>query len=99
MSPSSFVRTRNLTTCAQVLPTSHWPQLEQPEEFNAALRKWLKKLPPVGSVDYTGSTTEETVGKEKESEHRHPGSGTGKLAEGKIVDLEEKLREKAHEEL
>ncbi|KAF8604921.1 alpha/beta-hydrolase [Ceratobasidium sp. AG-I] len=82
-----------------VLPTSHWPQLERPEEFNAALRKWLKKLPPVGSVDYTSSAAEEIAGKERESEHLHPSSGTGKLAEGKIVDLEEKLREKAHEEL
>ncbi|KAF8750543.1 Alpha beta-hydrolase [Rhizoctonia solani] len=35
------------------LQTSHWPQLEKPEEFNAALRAWLQKLPPVGSVDYT----------------------------------------------
>lgn len=94
----SFVHTRDLNSWTQVLDTSHWPQLEQPEAFNAALRNWLKKLPPVGLVDYTSEAAEERVGKATEEEHRHP-SGTGKFAEGKIVDLEEKLREKAHEEL
>ncbi|ELU44130.1 alpha/beta hydrolase family domain-containing protein [Rhizoctonia solani AG-1 IA] len=57
------------------LQTSHWPQLEKPEEFNAALRAWLQKLPPVGSVDYTTP--------EKENPKR---------AEGKIVDLDDKIQ-------
>jgi hypothetical protein len=89
-------------TLSQVIHSSHWPQLERPEEFNTALRSWLKRLPPVGSVNYTSEATEEAVGKEKEEEHRHP---DGRLAAGKIVDLDEKRGEKAqsrgggHEEL
>lgn len=83
----------------QVLHTSHWPQLERPQEFNEALRAWIEKLPPVGSVDYTSHAAAEAVGKAREEEHRHPD------AEGKMVDLDDKIREKAeqrggaHEEL
>jgi hypothetical protein len=83
----------------QILHTSHWPQLEQPREFNAALRAWLGKLPPVGSVNYTMAAVEEAGGRATEAEHRHPISGGKKLAEGKIVDLDEKIREKGHAEL
>ncbi|KAG9092102.1 hypothetical protein FRC06_000235 [Ceratobasidium sp. 370] len=82
-----------------VLDTSHWPQLEQPAEFNAALRKWLERLPAVGSVDYSMAAQEEAVGKEEEAVHRHGASGGKRLAEGKIVDLDEKIRERAHSEL
>ncbi|KAG8705818.1 hypothetical protein FRC09_002744 [Ceratobasidium sp. 395] len=82
-----------------VLETSHWPQLERPAEFNAALRTWLNKLPPVGSVDYSMAAREEAEGADEEAAHRHGSSGGPKLAEGKIVDLDEKIREKAHEEL
>lgn len=85
----------------QVLHTSHWPQLERPKEFNSALRGWLQKLPAVGSVNYSSPGAEEAVGKKREEEHRHPADH----AEGKIVDLDDKIREKAqsqetaHEEL
>ncbi|KAG9074835.1 hypothetical protein FS749_013549, partial [Ceratobasidium sp. UAMH 11750] len=77
-----------------VLDTSHWPQLEQPAEFNAALRKWLERLPAVGSVDYTMAAREKAEGKDEEEVHRH-GSGGRRLAEGKIVDLDEKIRERS----
>jgi len=79
-----------------VLATSHWPQLEQPREFNAALRSWLQKLPPVGSANYTMAAEEETAGRATEDEHRHS-SGGKKVAEGEIVDLDEKIREKSGE--
>lgn len=88
-----------------VLHTSHWPQLERPKEFNSALRAWLEKLPAVGSVNYTSPAAEEVVGTKREEEHRHPADHGPKLAEGKIVDLDEKIRERAqsqetaHEEL
>lgn len=29
----------------QKIPAAHWVQLEKPEEFNAALRRWLDALP------------------------------------------------------
>lgn len=28
----------------QKIPAAHWVQLEKPEEFNAALRRWLDAL-------------------------------------------------------
>lgn len=29
----------------QKIPAAHWVQLEKPDEFNAALRRWLDALP------------------------------------------------------
>ncbi|KAB5591968.1 Alpha/beta fold hydrolase [Ceratobasidium theobromae] len=84
-----------------IIHSSHWPQLERPQEFNAALRAWVNKLPPVGTVNYTSEAAEEAAGKEVEEEHRHPKVHP----EGKIVDLDDKVHERAqsrgevHEEL
>ncbi|CUA67092.1 hypothetical protein RSOLAG22IIIB_07179 [Rhizoctonia solani] len=64
------------------LRTSHWPQLERPQEFNAALGAWLKKLPPIGSIEYTAPEKNE-----------HP-----KRAEGKMVNLDELIQSRAQQQ-
>ena len=36
---------------SQTIYAAHWPQLEQPSEFNAILRRWLESLTKSDSTD------------------------------------------------